>query len=353
MTVVRRLVFGVGALAVVGAAAALALRAPPETVAPALAPVPVLAVPVQQHDLPIVLSGIGTVQALNSATVRSQITGLLDTVNFIEGQQVRRGDVLAQIDPRTYQSKLSQAQAQLGRDQAQLADTQTNLARNVPLLQEGFATDQTVTNQRSQVDQLQNTVKADQAEVDNAQTQLSYATLTAPFDGVTGVRLLDVGNIIHPTDPSGLVVVNQVQPISILFTLPADKIDAVQDALAKGSVAATAYDQTGKAVLDEGRLLLINNQADPHSGTVQLKALFPNLHNHLWPGVFVNVSLTTAMVQAALTVPTDAVQQGAAGQFIFVIGADHKVTPRPVKTGQRLHDVTLVTTGLSVCPRSS
>jgi multidrug efflux system membrane fusion protein len=294
--------------AAVAAGAALIMRlvggsapAPPPPPAPA---VPVVAAPVQQHDVAIILSGLGTVQALNTATIRSQVTGLLQTVSFIEGQQVRRGDVLAQIDPRPYQARLAQAEAQLSRDQAQLTNAEVNLNRNVPLLSRGFATDQQVTDQRSQVAQLQSALQSDQAAIDDARTQLSYTTLTAPFDGVTGVRMLDVGNVIHPTDANGLVVVTQVQPISILFTLPATDIGQVQDALSRGPVRAVAYDQTGTAAIDTGQLLLINNQANPQSGTVQLKALFPNVQRRLWPGTFVDIELATAVAKAALTVPT-------------------------------------------------
>lgn len=299
-----------------------------------------------QHDVPIVLDGLGTVQALNTATVRSQVTGLLQTVNFIEGQQVHRGDLLAQIDPRPAQAQLDQANAQLARDQSQLANLQVNLGRNVPLLRSGFATDQLVTDQKSQVSQLQSAAKADQAMIDNAQAQLSYTTLTAPFDGVTGVRTLDVGNVIHPTDATGLVVVTQVQPISVMFTLPSSAIPQVQDALANGAVTAVAYDQAGTRALDTGQLLLVNNQADPSSGTVQMKALFPNPKRLLWPGTFVNIELTTSVAKNALTVPTNAVQQGAQGDFVFVIDAGQKVSISPVQVTQRLRGVALVTQGL-------
>ncbi len=311
------------------------------------APVPVVTAPVQQGDVPIILSGLGTVQALNSATIRSQVTGVLQTVDFVEGQQVRRGDTLAQVDPRPYQALLAQAQAQMSRDQAQLANIETNLTRNLPLLSKGFATDQQVTDQKSQVSQLQSAIKSDEAAVGNAQTQLGYATLTAPFDGITGIRQTDVGNIIHPNDTQGLVTMTQVQPIAVLMTLPAANIAQVQDALAAGTVKAIAYDQAGKEALDTGTLLLINNQADPQTGTVQLKALFPNLHRRLWPGTFVNVELTTSVAQAALTVPADAVQQGPQGTFIYVVGADSKAEVRPVQTGQQRRDVAIVTKGLN------
>lgn len=316
--------------------------------APALpAPVPVVTAPVQQGDVPIILSGLGTVQALNTATIRSQVTGLLQTLDFVEGQQVKRGDTLAHIDPRPYQALQAQAQAQISRDQAQLTNLETNLNRNLPLLSKGFATDQQVTDQKSQVSQLQSAIKSDEAAVDNAETQLSYATLTAPFDGVTGVRQIDVGNIVHPTDVQGLVTMTQVQPIAVLMTLPAADIAQVQDALAAGKVAAVAYDQAGNKALDTGQLLLVNNQADPATGTVQLKALFPNLQRRLWPGTFVNVELTTSVAKVALTVPADAVQQGPQGAFIYVVGDGSKAEVRPVQTGQQRRDVAIVTKGLN------
>ena len=309
-------------------------------------PVPVVTAPVRQSDVPILLSGIGTVRALNVAVIRSQVTGLLQSIDFVEGQPVKKDDLLAQIDPRLQQAALQQAQAQLSRDQAHLTNAQTNLSRNLPLLNRGFATDQQVTDEQAQIAQLQNDVKSDAAAIDNANTQLSYTSLVAPFDGVTGVRALDVGNVIHPADADGLVTVTQVQPISVLFTLPSGDIPLVQAALDAGAVPAIAYDQSDTRELDQGKLLLINNQADPQSGTVQLKATFPNLKRLLWPGAFVNIELTLRTVPNGLTVPTDAVQQGADGPFVYLVGAGGKVTVRPVEVDQRAHGMALVSKGL-------
>ncbi len=335
-------------LAVIAGGAGLAMRfagpaAPPPKPVQA---VPVVTAPVRQGDVPIILSGLGTVQALNTATIRSQATGLLQTVDFTEGQAVHKGDALARIDPRPYQARLAQTQAQLSHDQAQLANITTNLNRNVPLLKNGFATDQQVTDQRAQIAQMQSTLKADQAAIDDAETQLSYTTLLAPFDGITGVRRIDVGNIIHPTDAEGLVTMTQVQPIAVLFTLPTDNIAKVQDALSAGAVRAVAYNQAGTQALDAGQLLLVNNQADPQSGTVQLKALFPNAQRRLWPGAFVNVELTASVAKDALTVPADAVQQGPQGAFAYVVDADGKAEVRPVQTGQQLRGTAVITGGL-------
>jgi membrane fusion protein, multidrug efflux system len=318
----------------------------------ATSPVPVIAATVQQHDFPIVLTGLGTVTALNTATIRSQITGLLINVDFQEGQFVKKGDLLAKIDPRTYQAQLDQAKAALGRDQAHLANAQLNLARYTILAQQHSAPQQQADTQRALVAQDEEIVKVDQAAIEYAQTELSYTSLVAPFDGVTGIRLLDVGNIIQPTNgaasyTTGVVVVTQVQPISVIFTLPMDDIPGVQDALAKGPLKAIAFSQDGKTQLDTGQLLLVDNQADPTSGTVRLKALFPNPQRRLWPGTFVNVRLVTSVQQNGLTVPLDAIQQGPQGQFVFVAGQDHKVAMRPVSVRETLNGEALIEKGLS------
>lgn len=308
--------------------------------------VPVVTATVAQQDVPIILKGIGTVQALNRAVIRSQVTGYLESVAFTEGQSVRWGDVLAQIDPRIYQAKLDMAQAQLGRDQALLTNRQVNLQRNEPLLQRGFATEEAVTGEKAQIAQAENTVKEDQAAIASARAELDFATLRAPFDGVTGIRLIDIGNIIQPSDPGGIVVLTQVQPISVVLTVPTDDIPQVHAALARGPVQATVYNQAGTQKLDTGSLLLINNEAQPKSGTVRLKADFPNAERQLWPGAFVNAEITTSVVKGASTIPTDAIQQNDKGPFVFVVGADHTVTIRPVQVGQRVHGVALISDGL-------
>lgn len=318
---------------------------PDDPVPPAA--VPVIAATVQKHAVPIVLVGIGTVTALNTAVIRSQVSGLLDSVDFQEGQAVRKGDLLAQIDPRTYQAQLDQAEAALGRDKAHLANAQANLNRYTPLASKGYATEQQLADQQASVAELDSTIKSDQAAIDSAKTELSYTTLTAPFDGITGIRLLDVGNVIHPTDPNGLVVVTQVQPISVIFTLATAAIPTVQEALSHGPLQAVALSQDGKKELDTGHLLLVDNQASPSSGTVRLKALFPNQQRQLWPGTFVNVRLITSVDQDGLTIPLDAVQQGPQGQAVFVVGADHKVALRPVSLRQSLNGEALVDKGVS------
>lgn len=340
-----------GALALgvaVAGGTALTRRAAPSSPPPPPPPVPVVTASVAQGDVPVALKGLGTVEALNKATIRSQVAGYLAAVDFTEGQAVRNGDVLALIDPRIYQARLDQARAQMARDQAQSDNVEKNLDRNQPLLQRGFATQQQVADQTAQVAQLAATLKSDQAAVDDAQTQLDFATLRAPFDGVTGIRLVDVGNVIRPTDPGGIVVLTQVQPISVVFTLPSADIPTVQAALARGPVTATAYDQAGTTQLDTGSLVLIDNRANVSSGTVQLKANFPNARRQLWPGTFVNVGIVTSVARDALTVPTDAIQQNDAGQFVYVVGKDGKVATRPVTVAQRVRGTALVSKGLGV-----
>jgi multidrug efflux system membrane fusion protein len=321
--------------------------APGEASTAVSAAVPVIAVNVKSGDVPIVLTGLGTVTALNTATVRSQVTGLLTDIPFTEGQFVKKGDLLAQIDPRTYQAQVAEAEAALARDQAHLENAQINLSRYVPLSKQGFAAEQQVTTQQAMVAQLQATVKSDQAALEYAKTELAYTSLVAPFDGVTGIRALDVGNIIQPTNTTGLVVVTQVQPISVIFTLPTADIPDVQDALAKGSVKAIALSQDGKTELDTGQLSVVDNQADPSSGTVRLKALFPNQHRRLWPGTFVNVRVVTAVQHDGLTVPLDAVQEGPQGQYVFLVGQDHKVTMQPVSVRETLTGEALIDKGLT------
>jgi membrane fusion protein, multidrug efflux system len=295
-----------------------------------------------------VLEGVGTVQALYTATIRSQVTGTLEGVDFSEGEKVKRGQVLAQIDPRTFQAQLDQAIATRGRDQAHLDNAKANLGRFKPLLKKGYATGQQVDTQTAQVTQLENTVKADEAAVDAARTELSYTTITAPFDGVTGIRLIDPGNIVHPNDPTGLVVLTQVQPITVIFTLPSSDIPEVQEAFAQGEVQVAAYTADNKTELDRGRLLLINNQADPTSGTVRLKAIFPNSADKLWPGTFVNAHIITRLQHDGLTIPLTAVLQGPQGPYVYVIEAGNgTVETRLVTIVQSRSNQVLISKGLA------
>jgi len=316
--------------------------------------VPVIATTVQQQNFPIVLTGIGNVTALNTATVRSMVTEQIISVDFKDGQFVKKGELLAQLDPSTLQAQLDQAEANLDRDQAHLQNAQINLSRYVPLEKKGFAAEQQVATQQAMIAQQQATTKADQAAIEYAKTQLSYTKLVAPFDGVAGIRLLDVGNIIHsttsrgsPSEPNALVVINQVQPISVMFTLAAADIPEVQEALAKGTVKAIALSADGKMELDTGTLAAIDNQANTTSGTIALKVIFPNPDRKLWPGMFLNIRVVTQIVDNGLTVPLDVVQQGPQGQYVFVVGPDHKVAMQPVSVRETLNGEALIDKGLN------
>jgi len=325
-------------------------------------PIPVIATTVQEHEAPIVLTGLGTVTALNATMVRSQITGQLISVDFKEGQFVKKGDLLAQIDPRTYQAQLDEAEATLGHDQTHLHNGELNLQRYNELVKEDSASLQLRDNQQAAVDELNAQIKIDEAAIENDKAELSYTRLVAPFDGVTGFRLLDVGNIMTPprstmvaatsqsngTGSDALVSVTQLQPITVIFTLPTTSIPEVQDAMAKGPVQTIAFSQDDRTQLDVGNLLVVNNQADPGSGTIQLKAEIRNSQHHLWPGEFVNVQLLISTVLNGLTVPLDAIQQGPEGRrVVFVVGQDHKVAIRPVSMRQSLNGEALIDQGLS------
>jgi multidrug efflux system membrane fusion protein len=326
----------------------LKASAPSHAAAPTAAPpVPVTAAQAHKGNVPIVLEGLGTVTPINTATIRTQVQGTLDSVDFVEGQNVKRGDILAKIDPRVFEAQVDQAEAALARDQASLKNAQVNLARTQPLAARGFATQQLLDTQDSQVAQGQGTVTLDKAALEAAQTQLSYTTITAPFDGVTGIRHIDPGNIVHPTDTTGLVILTQLEPISIIFTLPSTDIPEVQKAIASGEASVDAYDAANTHELDHGSLMLIDNHVDASTGTVQLKASFPNEKKNLWPGSFVNIHLTIAIRHDAVTVPLTAVQQGPSGAFVYVVDAKHVVSARDIKAGQSREDKVLVDQGLS------
>src|SRR5262249_42304830 len=316
-----------GAVALGAGGFALSHRAAAPAAAPASAPapVPVVAATVTAHDVPIYLQGVGTVIAYNNVVVRSQITGQITQITFRQGQTVHKGDLLAQIDPRPYQAQLDQATANRDRDQAQLANAQANLDRYTNLQSKGFASDQLVETQKAQFAQLQAMVKSDEAVIESAQVNLAYTRLTAPIDGVTGIRQIDEGNVIHPTDAAGLVAVTQIQPISLIFTLPETTLSEIQQEMAKGKVKVMAYSQDDKTELDEGNLLLIDNQIIQTTGTIRLRATFPNKKLLLWPGELVNVRLLLRTQQDGLTVATQAVQQGPNGAYLYVIGPDQTV----------------------------
>ena len=319
---------------------------PAVAAAPVPAAVPVIAATVTGKDVPIYLRGIGTVVAYNTDIVRSQIQGQLVKITFTEGQTVKTGDLLAQIDPRPYQAQIEQLTANRDRDQAQLTNAEANLSRYNKLGDKGYATPQLVETQKAQVEQLLAAVKADQALIDQANVQLSYTRLTSAIPGITGVRQIDIGNIIHPTDPNGLVVVTQIEPISLLFTLPQSDLPAIQDQMAKGPMKVIAYSQDNKIKLDEGSLLLVNNEIAGTTGTIQLKAEFANLAHRLWPGQLVNARLLLETRRDAITVAGSAVQQGQTGTYVYVVKPDETAELRPVHVAQISDGQALIDQGL-------
>jgi multidrug efflux system membrane fusion protein len=309
--------------------------------------IPVVAGTVSSQDVPIYLRGVGTVIAFNNVVVRSQITGQITQITFTQGQTVHAGDLLAQIDPRPYQAQVDQATANRDRDQAQLANAQANLARYTPLAAKGYATSQLVDTQKAQIAQLESMIKSDEALIENAKINLGYTRLMAPIDGVTGIRQIDQGNIIHPTDPAGLVDLTQVQPISVLFTLPEQNFIEIQQQMAKGPLTVMAFSQDGTTQLDQGKLDLIDNQIVQTTGTIRLRAEFPNAQRHLWPGELINARLLIDTRHGGLTIASSAVQQGPNGPFVYAIDSDGNVQMRPVKISQVSGGQALVDSGLA------
>jgi multidrug efflux system membrane fusion protein len=311
-------------------------------------PVSVVAGVVAQHDVPIYLSGVGTVIAYNTDVVRAQIQGQINSINFTEGQTVHAGDLLAQIDPRPYQALIDQYTGNLERDQAQLINAQANLARYTTLGEKGWATPQLLETQKAQVGQLQAALKADQALIDAAKVQLSFTRLTSPIDGVAGIRQIDVGNIISPSSTNGLVVVTQINPISLIFTLPETVLPQIQQQQekTKAPLAVLAYSQDATVLLDQGVLGLVNNEILQTTGSIQLKANFPNTAHKLWPGELVNARLLVDTRRNGLTVAASAVQQGPSGAYIYVIKPDNTVENRTVKVAQISEGQALIDSGV-------
>jgi multidrug efflux system membrane fusion protein len=313
---------------------------------PARLAVPVVAGTVSSGDVPIYLRGIGTVIAYNTVVVRSQIQGQITKITFTEGQTVKAGDALAEIDPRPYQAQLDQMMATRDRDQAQLTNSLANLGRYNQLLAKGDATIQLADTQKAQVLQLQSAIKSDEALVAAARVQLEYTRLTSPIAGITGVRQIDVGNIIHPTDPNGLVVVTQIEPISVIFTLPETDLPEIQREMAKGPLTVLAYSHDDKIKLDEGKLALVNNEILQTTGTIQLKAEFPNTAHMLWPGELINARLLLETRHNGISIASSAVQQGPNGAYVYVIGPDRTVQMRPVTVAEISEGQALIDSGL-------
>jgi membrane fusion protein, multidrug efflux system len=339
----------VGAAAVVIIALGTWFVWPPATADAPKAPppaVPVQAAPARRADVPIFLTALGNVQAFNTVTIHSRVDGQLQTVAFSEGQDVKAGDLLAQIDPRPFQATLDQATAKKAQDEAQLANARRDLDRYVRLAAQNAISRQTADTQRALVAQLDATVKGDQAAIESASVQLGYTTITAPIDGRTGIRQIDTGNIVHATDTNGLVVLTQLQPISVLFTLPEENLPDVSGEMQQGALQVIAMTGDEKTELDRGTLTLIDNQIDQTTGTMRLKATFPNPNHSLWPGQFVKVKLLLRTQRNALTVPSTAVQRGPQGLFAYVIKPDATVEMRPLKAEQLTATVAVISDGL-------
>ncbi|MET3278732.1 multidrug efflux system membrane fusion protein [Bradyrhizobium japonicum] len=314
-------------------------------------PVPVLAATPRIQDVPVYLDGVGAIRALNTVTVRSQVDGKLIAVNFTEGQDVKKGDVVGEIDPALYQATYDQAVAKKAQDQAQLANQRIDLTRYEQLAASNAGSKQQADTQRALVAQTEALVKADQAAIDNAAATLSYTKIVAPISGRAGLRQVDQGNIIHAADTTGLVVITQLQPIAVWFSLPQQQIMRVNAAAAKGALAVDVFGNDGVTVIDTGKLTGIDNQVDQTTGTLRLKAEFPNANYQLWPGQFVNVRLKVETLMQALVVPTSAVQRGPIGTFSYVIGEDNVVSAKPVTVTQQNEHDAVIASGLSANDR--
>jgi multidrug efflux system membrane fusion protein len=310
-------------------------------------PVPVLAAVAEKTDVPVYFDGVGSSRALNTVTVRAQVDGKLMSVNFKEGQDVKEDFVLAEIDSTIYQAQFDQAVAKKAQDEAQLANARLDLERYGRLTQTNSATRQQYDTQKALVAQLEAQVQADQGAVDNAKAVLSYTKITAPLAGRTGIRQVDAGNIVHAADPTGIVVITQVKPIAVIFTLPQQQLARVNKAFASGPLAVQALGDDNRTVVDRGTLEVIDNQVDQTTGTVKLKAEFPNADLQLWPGQFVNVKLLVDTLRAVIVVPSAAVQRGPNGTFVYVANGDNTVAVHPVTVAQQDDMEAVIAAGLT------
>jgi len=314
-------------------------------------PIPVLAAEARMADVPVYLDGVGTTRALNMVTVHSQVDGTLVSVNFREGQDVKEGDVLARIDSTTYQAQLDQALAKKALDEAQLANARLDLERYTNLLKTNAVNRQQVDTTRALVAQLEAQVRLDQGAIDNARAYVNYCTIVAPISARVGIRLVDQGNLVHASDPTGIAVLTQIRPISVLFTLPQQQLGQVNRAFAKTPLSVEAMESDSKQVLDRGTLQVVNNQVDQTTGTVQLKAEFPNADLQLWPGQFVNVRLLIDTLRQVVVVPTAAVQRGPNGTFVYLLQPDSTVSVRPVGVTQQDEARAVIANGLQAKDR--
>jgi len=313
------------------------------------APVPVTVVPVEQKDVAIYLSALGTVQALNTVTVNAQVAGQIRSINFNEGQEVKRGDTIAVIDPRTFQAAVDQAAAKKKQDEAQLIASKSTLARYTELIKRNFVAAQDLENQNQLVRQQEALVAADDAALTTAKTQLDYTKITAPIDGIAGIRQVDVGNLVTANSGTGIVVLTEVHPINVIFNLPEQDLEKVRTPDGADPLPVSALDRTDAHVIAEGTLKVIDNQIDTTTGTFKLKSEFQNEKNTLWPGQFVNVRVKVNTVEKGLVVPATAVQRGPDGSYAYVVQNDSTVKMAPLKLGDEAGDSTiLVTSGLNL-----
>ena len=310
--------------------------------------VPVVVATAQRGDLPVYFNGLGTVTAFNTVTVRSRVDGQLASVAFKEGQFVHEGDLLAQIDPRPFQVQLEQAQGQLAKDQAQRKDAEVNLERFKLLFKEGVIPQQQLDTQAALVGQFDGAITSDQSQIDNAKLQLTYSRITAPISGRIGLRLVDVGNIVHATDANGLLVITQLQPISVIFSLPQDQLPEVNAKLRSGvQLVVDAYDRDDTAKIASGKLVTIDNQIDPTTGTYKLKSIFANTDNALFPNQFVNTHLLVDIKHNLVIVPTAAIQRGPQGAYVYAAGPDNTAKIKVVTIAQTTGDNVGLSAGLN------
>jgi membrane fusion protein, multidrug efflux system len=301
----------------------------------------------ERKDLPIWLEGLGTVAAVQQVTVRPQVDGRIDKVLFTEGQPVKRGEVLMQIDPRPFLVALHQAQGALARDKAQLETQQSNLKRYEGLKAQNLVAGQQVEEIAGQVGQFEGSVKIDQAQIENAQLQLDYAQVKSPLDGITGVRQVDAGNLIHQTDPNGIVVITAIDPAAVFFTVPQDQLAAVAQALSRGEVPVEVLSRDGGTKLADGKLAVLDNQVNQTTATLRLKALVPNPHRTLWPNAFVKARMLVETRKDAIVIPTVAVQRGPQGTFVYAVGDDKTAQMKPVTIALSTGEVSVVGKGLA------
>jgi membrane fusion protein, multidrug efflux system len=314
-------------------------------------PVPVADAAARIADVPVFLNGVGTAKARNTVTVRAQVDGRILSINFKEGQEVKRGDVLARIDPATYQAQLDQAVAKKALDEAQLANAQRDLERYAKL-PDNVVAQKTIDTQRALVAQFTAQIKLDDAAIANAKAYLDYTTIVAPLDGRTGIRMVDEGNLVRGSDANaGIVMITEVRPISVVFTLPQQQLAQVNAALARGPVSVEAFDTDGKSVIDRGTLQVVDNQVDPTTGTVRMKAEFANANQQLWPGQFVNVRALADTLRNVVVIPTPAVQRGPNGAFAYVIQPDDRVSLRPLTVGLQNETIAVIPKGIDAMDR--